>query len=95
VAAVALDKGIASFRGERQRVEWMLIPVVIEEIGGPAVAVCSSSQILALLDGRPCKRTEVARALSLGQSGQPRAWVGEVGEDVVDNLDGQCLEAAP
>jgi hypothetical protein len=71
----------------------MLILVVIEEIGGPAIAVCRSSQILAFLDGRSCTRAELARALSLGKPWQTRPWVRQVGEDVVDDFNWQCLEA--
>jgi hypothetical protein len=72
----------------------MLVPVVVEDVDGPAIPVCRRRQVLAFLDSRSSSRRELDGALGLCQARQTRAWMGEVGEDVVDHLDWQRLEGA-
>jgi hypothetical protein len=76
-------------------VERVLVPVVVEEVDGPAILVRRSRQVLASLDNRSGTGREFDGALSLGKAWQTRAWMGEVGENLVDNLDWQRLEGAP
>ena len=64
-----------------------------EEVGGPAVSVGRGSQVLSILDVEPDLTGQVVVTLGFSEAGQARAGVGEVGEDVVDDLDGEGLEA--
>ena len=92
VGAVALDEVVAAGRGQGQGVQGVGQVVQGEEVGGPAGDVRGLRQVLAGLDGRLGGGGEVMGALGLGEAGQVGARVGEVGQDVGEDFDGQRLE---
>jgi hypothetical protein len=94
VGAVALDKGMEAGRGQGEDVEGMAQGVEAEDVGGPAVDVRDGGKVLAVLDLELGLAGEVVGALGFGEAGEARAGVDEVGEDLVDDFDGEGFKVA-
>lgn len=92
--AVPLHELITSSGRARQGIERMWKYMKREDIGSPAMTVCTLGQVFFVLDAPLLLLRYVVSTLSLSETRQPTAWVDEVGQYLVHDLDRQRFQLA-
>lgn len=92
--AVPLNEFIASSGCARQGIERMWKYMKREDICSPAMTVCTLGQVFFVLDAPLLLLRYVVSTLSLSETRQPTAWVDEVGQYLVHDLDRQRFQLA-
>ena len=88
---IPFDELIEPFRGQREDVERMTQRVEVEDVNGPALRVRKSGQVLPVLDFELRLPRKVVGALGLCEARKTGAGMDEVGEDLIDDLNGESF----